>query len=197
MYVIKGMKALNAVRDDILFTSDQLFYDEDILYERQSWTVEQMNDYLIQKWNSVVKRNDIVFHLGNFSVGSIPLTKSILQKLNGNINLIIGTSDTHDTILECKDKLMSISYKLDIFINDISITLNHHPQLNWNRKNEGAWMLHGSTFHNQPLLINEKLLDVGVDGYDGEPISFEKIYSIMDRKEKYIYNQQKLTQKTL
>ena len=82
MYVIKGMKALNAVRDDILFTSDQLFYDEDILYERQSWTVEQMNDYLIQKWNSVVKRNDIVFHLGNFSVGSIPLTKSILQKLS-------------------------------------------------------------------------------------------------------------------
>lgn len=54
--------------------------------------------------------------------------KSILDNLHGRINLIVGTEDTHATILNFKNKLASVYYKLDIFINNIPVTMNHHPQ---------------------------------------------------------------------
>lgn len=56
-------------------------------------TVEQMNECMIENWNSVVKQGDIVYHLGDVFIGDKEGFKSLWTKLNGSKRLIVGNHD--------------------------------------------------------------------------------------------------------
>ena len=80
-----------------LFISDTHFGHTNIIpyCDRPFVSVEQMNRYMIQQWNSVVKKNDTVYHLGDFSLCISPEeVKDIVSQLNGNIRLVKGNHDT-------------------------------------------------------------------------------------------------------
>ena len=65
-----------------------------IRFCKRPWkTVEEMDNALIQNWNSVVGENDIVFHLGDFAFAPNWRWKELLVKLNGRIYLIMGNHD--------------------------------------------------------------------------------------------------------
>lgn len=55
--------------------------------------VNHMNNYILEKWNSVVKQGDIVYHLGDVTFGSQDDFKTIWPKFNGSKRLIIGNHD--------------------------------------------------------------------------------------------------------
>ncbi len=55
--------------------------------------VEAMNEYMIEKWNSKVRKNDDVIVLGDFSYGSVAETDAILKRLKGRLFLIEGNHD--------------------------------------------------------------------------------------------------------
>lgn len=50
--------------------------------------VEQMNEYMIRKWNGKVRKNDEVVIIGDFSWGSPEETTELLKRLNGRLYLI-------------------------------------------------------------------------------------------------------------
>ena len=52
-----------------------------------------MNEYIIQRWNSVVKNDDTVYHLGDVGFGSVETVKSLVGMLNGTKILIRGNHD--------------------------------------------------------------------------------------------------------
>lgn len=54
-------------------------------------SVEEMNEKLIENWNSVVGHNDTIWHLGDVLFGNknFPL----LDRLNGRKNLVLGNHD--------------------------------------------------------------------------------------------------------
>lgn len=56
-------------------------------------TVEQMNDCMIENWNSVVKQGDIVYHLGDVFMGDKEGFKTLWPKLHGSKRLIVGNHD--------------------------------------------------------------------------------------------------------
>lgn len=56
-------------------------------------SVEEMDKALIEKWNSVVSKDDTVIHLGDVGLGSKTYIKNILSQLNGNKILIRGNHD--------------------------------------------------------------------------------------------------------
>ena len=56
-------------------------------------SVEEMNEYMIEKWNSKVNRNDEVVIIGDFSWGKIEETKELLSKLKGTLYMIRGNHD--------------------------------------------------------------------------------------------------------
>lgn len=58
-------------------------------------SVEEMNKTMIDNWNRVVKPEDTVYHLGDFSYGrgSEENIASIVEQLNGDIILIKGNHD--------------------------------------------------------------------------------------------------------
>ena len=79
----------------VYFTSDTHFGHENIIKwcRRPYSSVEEMNEKLIENWNSVVGPDDIVFHLGDFAFGGSGLWKEVLSRLNGKKYLIIGNHD--------------------------------------------------------------------------------------------------------
>lgn len=54
--------------------------------------VEEMDEALIANWNAVVKKDDRVYHLGDFA-WTPQRAKEVRPRLNGNIRLIVGNHD--------------------------------------------------------------------------------------------------------
>ena len=87
--------------NNIWFTSDTHFGHKNILiYEsdaRPFETLEEMHEVLIDRWNSVVRDGDTVYHLGDFAFGQQWV--SIAERLKGRKKLIMGNHDTYDSNL--------------------------------------------------------------------------------------------------
>lgn len=52
-----------------------------------------MDNEMIMRWNSVVKPDDIVWHLGDFALGGKQVAERVFPQLNGKINLVMGNHD--------------------------------------------------------------------------------------------------------
>jgi calcineurin-like phosphoesterase family protein len=55
--------------------------------------VDQMNDYILEQWNSVVKQGDIVYMLGDMFFGDHEKFQKDWPKFNGSKRLIVGNHD--------------------------------------------------------------------------------------------------------
>ena len=160
-------------------------------------TIIEHDEALINNWNRVVGKNDLVFHLGDVSFASIKRTNEILERLNGNIYLIMGN---HDRLKDVKKMVNIVDYtpKLELMVKDDTsidnlgkeqmIILNHYPELQWNRKHHNSIMLHS---HSHQKLFNnpdydwyykQLVMDVGCNGIDYTPISYSEVKSIMLKK---------------
>ncbi|MCB0512609.1 MAG: metallophosphoesterase, partial [Bacteroidetes bacterium] len=82
---------------DYWFTSDTHFFHENIIKycNRPFSSAEEMNEVLIDNWNSVVKPGDIVYHLGDVTMGqkSHGQFSSLWTRLNGRKRLVVGNHD--------------------------------------------------------------------------------------------------------
>lgn len=78
----------------VFFTADTHFGSERTLTlsRRPFKTVEEMDETLINNWNSVVGKDDIVWHLGDFG------NYDVVKRLNGKINLIWGNYELNEFI---------------------------------------------------------------------------------------------------
>ncbi len=77
--------------------SDTHFWHENIIKycSRPYASVAEMNEDMVAKWNAVVKKDDIVWHLGDFCFGAKEHVKEIVSRLNGRISLVLGNHDHH------------------------------------------------------------------------------------------------------
>lgn len=79
----------------IYFISDlHLSHNNIIKYcNRPYENVEDMNNDIIKRWNSVVSKNDTVWVLGDIGLGKKENIKKLLLQLNGHKKLIMGNHD--------------------------------------------------------------------------------------------------------
>ena len=80
---------------EVWFISDTHFNHAKIIEycNRPFDTADEMNEALIENWNSVVKVGDLVYHLGDVFIGNAPEFNKIWPKLNGSKRLILGNHD--------------------------------------------------------------------------------------------------------
>lgn len=113
--------------------------------------VEEMNEYMIQQWNSRVNKNDEVVILGDLSWGSYEETVSVLKRLKGRKFMIRGN---HDRFLDDKEFDPSLFYWVkdyaELSDNKRKVVISHYPIACYNgqyRKdangNPKTYMLHG------------------------------------------------------
>ncbi len=168
------------------FTSDTHFGHESIirLCKRPFQSVMEMNETLIDNWNAAVSKSDIVYHLGDFSMGSDVPASSFARRLNGIVHLIEGNHDKK-TIRDNADCFSSIHQLKSISIAKQKIFLCHYPMREWDHAWRGAWHLFGHVHGRLDSQDHSKSLDVGVDSHNYAPISFEELRAIMDEREEF------------
>lgn len=112
--------------------------------------VQDMNEYMIDRWNSRVRRNDEVVILGDLSIGKAEETNKILKQLKGKLFMIEGN---HDKFLSQKEtdfaRFQWIKPYKEIKDNGRKIICCHYPIVCYNgqfRMKDGkptTFMLHG------------------------------------------------------
>jgi len=108
------------------FTSDTHFGDPRIdIFSRPFKSVKEMNDTIVKNWNSVVGKEDIVYHLGDFATK--PEGFEFAKKLNGKIHLILGNYDIANIKQFDHGMFESINEDLTLNIKGTEYYLIHKP----------------------------------------------------------------------
>ena len=140
------------------------------------------DETLIQNWNSVVSKNDHVYHLGDFGFGPSWYLKKIAQRLNGKIHLLKGNHDKTKTLKDLSFRFVFIKdvhfYKTTFRGSKIEIFLSHYAHRSWPKSFHGSWHLFGHSHSN--LEPYYRSFDVGVDCWNFTPISLAQVQEKMD-----------------
>jgi calcineurin-like phosphoesterase family protein len=162
----------------IFFTSDTFFGRNFIAIERGFESDEEMTDFYVENWNSKIKKDDIVYHLGNFSWDPISC-ESVMSILNGKIHFMPGTYDSHlpDMSLIRLKKHFIIQNQIS-FIHNNKAVISHWPLLDWPGKNEGVIHVHGGSFENE-VVPGSFRFNCGIDSWNGSPIDLDFLIDIV------------------
>ena len=144
--------------------------------------IDAMDKAMIKKWNAVVRPNDVVYHLGDFSFRKRVETLEVLHQLNGRIRFIRGN---HDGVVK-SEVLSCFEWQKDYYEakgpDGRKIILFHFPLEVWNKSHGGAWHLHGHCHGSLRTTRDIKRIDVGVDTNDLKPYSMEDVEAIMAKR---------------
>ena len=172
--------------DKVWFTSDLHFWHKNICKycNRPYANIEEMNQAIVDNWNSVVKDDDIVFVLGDLGFCGIEKLRPLIAQLKGKIYVIQGNHDSDKIIGKLYEedhivdyfKLLEVTITGDEECPDQDLTLCHFPMIDWYNKEKGAWMVHGHQ-HQLPGTpsCSAAHWDVGLDRNELVPISFEQL----------------------
>ena len=172
----------------IYFTADQHFGHSNIIRycNRPFRSVLEMDATMIERWNAIVKPDDVVYQLGDF-VWHDDL-RGPLAYLNGDVRILSYpwhhdarwlANYAGDAVLRPPVVVLEFP-ELSVRKWSQSVVLCHYPFAVWDRKHYGAWHLHGHShgqYHGEGLIY-----DVGVDTNDFTPVSLDRISEIMDDK---------------
>jgi calcineurin-like phosphoesterase family protein len=137
--------------------------------------VKKHDEWLINLWNETVRREDVVYILGDFCLGNKEYTEKVLNRLKGKKFLIEGNHDKSLHGLERyfewygqikEAKFTNNQYDFIDPNETFCVELCHYPLLTWNRRTHGSCMVHGhchgsiSEYNKQS---GELRLDVGLD----------------------------------
>lgn len=174
----------------VFFTSDHHFgHDNIIKYSNRPYRdISEMNRDLVERWNSVVGDKDVVYHLGDFTLGKLHNAAYYIQQLNGDIRFVHGSHDRWD---DSKPELYSrsglrISHLGGLYavrgVDELPIVLCHYAMLRWDRSHHGAFHLFG---HSHGHLENPapRSMDVGVDCTNFYPITFDEVLARIGNQE--------------
>lgn len=166
----------------VFFTSDTHFNHQNILlFRKQFATVDEMNELMIQRWNAMVGRGDVVYHLGDFALGKPSEARVIADRLHGNIMLVRGN---HERVAEhrlVRDRFVWIKDYHKLKVADQKIYMCHYAFRTWNCMYHGSWNLHGHSHGSLPETENRQC-DMGVDCWDFTPVSYEQLMAKMATK---------------
>jgi calcineurin-like phosphoesterase family protein len=130
---------------------------------------------LMENWNCAVKKDDIVYVLGDFAWKNAGM---YADRLHGRKILIIGS---HDKRKQCEGHFSEIhDFGVEIKIDGQHITLCHYCLRTWPRSHYGSWHLYGHSHGNLPPIGLS--MDVGVDCNAYAPVSWERVKEVMRNK---------------
>lgn len=140
---------------------------------RLTWcnSIERMDQHLIACWNEVVRPDQVVLHLGDFSFHPRPALRELAKRLNGHIVLVRGNHDRTRTA--CADCGIESHKAVYIEASDgRKIACRHDPkEFTQEEADECELLIHGHlhglvAYGNCASGVAIKARDVGVDAID-------------------------------
>ena len=165
----------------IFVTSDTHFFHENIIkYCNRPWSsAEEMNEGMIANWNNVVGSDDIVIHLGDFCFGGRQKVESVFNRLNGEIDLVLGN---HDKLKISDYYAIGFHRVYDRpVVYDNFFVMSHAP-LQWIKEGDVYYNVFGHV-HDMPLYRTwtKNSCCACVERHNYTPILFETIKSTARR----------------
>lgn len=136
-------------------------------------STEEMDETMVNNWNSVVNPHDIVYHLGDVVIA--PRHLETIKRLNGKKKLIMGNHDIfkHKAYLEAGFYDL-VGYR--VFVDDfICSHIPLHPESISKRFKTNV---HGHTHGNRVMngdVIDPRYFSVCVEQINYTPISYEDL----------------------
>ena len=167
----------------VFFTSDTHFNHKNAIeYNNRPFSdVNDMTEQLINNWNSVVPKDGIVFHLGDFAMGGSSVWTTVASRLNGTIYLILGNHDLRNWRPKYNDMFENVSYQMHIIVEDQPIYLNHYPFATYSKcmdVEQPIWELFGHVHHKnqtRQLGLLPTQYNVCTDLNNYKPISYNEV----------------------
>ena len=202
---------------DIWFTADTHYMHKNIVRGESDWedlsgcrpfeTKEEMNAEIVDGINKYVKKDDILFFLGDWSFGGFDNIEEFRKQLDvDTIHFILGNHDHH--VLNDKNGIRSLFTSVEnyrfIDIDGQGMALCHYPIISWERAYRHAWMIHGHTHNMLPhkdtiqwsgdkyWLATGKMFDIGMDSAyanfgEYRPFKFQELKEILkDRAYEFV-----------
>jgi calcineurin-like phosphoesterase family protein len=172
----------------IWFTADTHFWHTNIISGLSDWgfrkfkNVEQMNDILIERWNTRVGKEDVVFHLGDFALCKVSMMKDLVSKLNGNIIIIKGNHDDPKKLRRCGFSHVLIGTLEIVFKyrqKKYKVVLKHRPQ----KVKDTRFIICGHQHEKFKIkhTRDNVWINVGVDQWNYFPVSLEEVLDEIDK----------------
>lgn len=176
------------------FISDNHFYHSNILNFTDDTgdlirpgfeNMEHMNEHMVEKWNSVVGKNDKVYHLGDVVMKTGAWAFEILDRLNGERVLIRGNHDKAKLNIYAryfKDVRSEIHMKTSE--RDMVIFTHRPIRIAGDDKEfveRNTFNVHGHIHQN--IIDDFRYINVSVEAIDYTPVSWHEIDKhILQRK---------------
>lgn len=146
-------------------------------------SIEEMDNFMIEKWNSVVSKDDDIIVAGDFLALPKENKKEyvfdILSRLNfKNLELVMGNHDTEELIKIMK----SFSENIDIYkypiVKDEFWIISHHPMFVNERT---VWVNVFGHVHNNPTYrdVSTRSICVSTERLDYTPIEWQKVKELV------------------
>lgn len=191
---------------NIFFTSDTHYGHKNIVKGTSTWTdnggihgaqstrdfdtVAEHNLALVDSINQMVKEDDVLYHLGDWSFGGHENIKLFRDQLKcKNIHLILGNHDQwieplnspYRALFASVNQRLQFSLKIDATksgkMGRQGFFLSHYSHQVWDKSNHGCIHLFGHS-HGSLKGIG-KSMDVGVDTNNLYPYHLDEILDIM------------------
>ena len=168
---------------NIWFTADfHLGHKNIIRYcNRPFQTIEEMNREILERLNSRVKANDILYFLGDFCIGSKARAAELRRKIRCKKIFALGGNHDKET-RKLTQEFTWLNDLAEVSLNGQRIVLCHYAMRVWNQSSRGAWHLYGHSHGKLPAPDTSLSMDVGVDTHDFRPWHFDEIQERMKAK---------------
>lgn len=160
----------------IFFTADMHLNHANVIdfCKRPFTSVEEMNEKLIENWNSVVTKKDCVYVLGDVAWRN---PHDLIKRLNGKKILIRGNHDNFGLTKALRYGFSEVHEMHKIKIDGNNITMCHYPMHSWYKSHKGTYHIHGH-IHEKIIPFMHNRYNVGVDVNDYTPVSYEDLMEI-------------------
>jgi len=167
---------------NIWFISDTHFQHANILkftdnegnLIRNFSSVEEMDEHMVERWNSVVKPGDKVYHLGDVFMGNKETFVPLWKRLNGRKRLVLGNHD--DAMFFAQKALVD---KIEVWRNfpEHGFIATHIPlnecSMYFHRLGKEAFNVHGHLHNNASP--TPRHINISVEQINYTPVHVEEL----------------------
>lgn len=162
-------------------------------YRISKESTDMMNDHIIDNINKFVKKDDILFHLGDFTFAPKfsyrDTARYFMDRINcENVYNIWGNHDHREIEPLFKDCFSLV----EVYIDNQLYVLCHYCMLTWNKSHHASIQLYGHSHSNleefaETVMPGRKSIDVGIDNAykvlgEYRPFSHYEINEMMSKK---------------
>jgi len=128
-------------------------------------SIEEHDEELVKRWNGVVRKGDLVWHLGDFAFGSKHI--AVARRLNGRKKLVLGNHDSYPSAeyLKYFEKLYGAAVIDGAILTHLPV---HQSQLERFKRN-----IHGHLHANSMGMSS--YINVSAEQINLTPISLEEV----------------------